>query len=63
MDDAVRLVQLFAQVLGRRSRLGTGRILNWNRADRRRWSWRQVGRLGECRAGDERDTGDQQAKS
>jgi hypothetical protein len=53
MDDSVRLVQLFAQVLPRRSRLGAGRGLIW------RWA----GRLGECRAGDEDDAGDNHAKS
>ena len=50
MDDAVRLVQLFAQIRGWCSRLGTGRSLT----KRRLWRWRRVGRLGECRAGDER---------
>ena len=32
MDDAVRPVQLFAQVLGRRSRIGAGRSLTWNQS-------------------------------
>jgi hypothetical protein len=53
MDDSVRLVQLFAQALGWRSRVGARRSLIWRRA----------GRLGECRAGDEGDAGDSQAKS
>ena len=50
MDDSVRLVQLFAQALGR---VGARCSLIWRRA----------GRLGEGRAGDERDAGDNQAKS
>src|ERR1700722_1712963 len=42
MDDAVRPVQLFTQVLA------------WSRVERRRWSWLGLtGRLGEYRAGDE----------
>ena len=40
MDDSVRLVQLFAQVLGGRSRLGARRSLTWNRVEGRRWIWR-----------------------
>jgi hypothetical protein len=58
MDDAVRLVELFAQVLGRRSRLGARSVLTWSRVERRRWSWR-CGRLGARRAGDKGDAGDQ----
>src|ERR1700729_332242 len=47
MDDAVRPVQLFAQVLA------------WSRVERRRWSWLGLtGRLGEYRAGDDGDPGD-----
>ena len=53
-NDAVRPVQVFAQALGRRSRVGAGGGC---------WSWRRAGRLGECRVGDEDDVGDQQAKS
>ena len=42
MDDAVRPVQLFAQLLA------------WSRVERRLWSWFGLtGRLGEYRAGDE----------
>ena len=61
MDDAVRLAQLFAQGLGRRSRLGAG-WLTGSRVERRRWSWR-CGRLGARRAGDDGDAGNQKAKS
>jgi hypothetical protein len=43
MDDTVRLVQLFAQVLRGRSRLGALRRLTWSRVEGRRWFWR----LGE----------------
>ena len=53
MDDSVRPAQLFAQVLGRCSRIGARRSLIWRRA----------GRLGEGRAGDEDDAGDNHAKS
>ena len=53
MDDSVRLVQLFAQALGWRSRVGARRSLIWHRA----------GRLGEGRAGAERDAGHNHAKS
>jgi hypothetical protein len=53
MDDSVRPVQLFAQALGWRSRVGARRSLIW------RWA----GRLGEGCAGDEDDAGDNQAKS
>jgi hypothetical protein len=59
MDHAVRLVQLFAQVLGGRSRLGARRRLTWSRVEGRRWVWR----LGQCYAGDKGGAGDQQAKS
>jgi hypothetical protein len=63
MDDSVRLVQLFAQVRGGRSRRGARRSLTWNRVEGRRWIWRWVGCLGECRARNQGDAGDQQAKS
>jgi hypothetical protein len=44
MDDAVRLAQLFAQGLDRRSRLGARSVLTWSRVEKRRRSWR-CGRL------------------
>src|SRR6185437_2788319 len=38
MNDAVRLLQLFAHVLA------------WSRVERCGWSWLGIGRVGECRA-------------
>ena len=62
MDDAVRLVQLFAQAW-RRSRLGVRGGLGRTRVEGRGRIRRRAGRLGVSRAADEDYAGDQGTKS